>query len=54
MDDINVNSGPYGSSPHQAKQRLRVGNFLSIEANDHVMRLYPRLGSSTLSNYLLD
>jgi hypothetical protein len=54
MDDINVNGGSYGSSPDQAKQSLPVRHFVRIEADDHVVRLYPRLGSRILGDYRLN
>ena len=54
MDDIHVNCGTYGSSPHEAKQSLWVRHFLSIEADDHVMGLYPSVGRRTLSHDLFD
>jgi hypothetical protein len=54
MDDIHVNRGSYSSSPHQAAQSLRVVHFLSIEADDSVMRLYPSFGGRTLGHHPLD
>ena len=54
VDDLNVNGGSYGSRPDQLADSLRVEHFLSVKAYDHVIRLYPSVGSRTIDYYLLD
>ena len=54
MDDLHVHRGAYTSRSHEAQQRLRVGHFLSVEADNHGLRRYPCAGCRTVRHDLLD
>jgi hypothetical protein len=45
---------PMAVAPNQPKESLRVRHFLSVEAYDDVMRLYPSVSSRAFGDPLLD